>query len=125
VTPTRAFARYWIAGNQGQCRHDVVNGELQASLRRLAYNAAKSGVLNLTEGLARSLRSRHSCERHRPGFFIGYRTGTPHRREDGRADGARQGHHRPHSLRRFGEKSELRGAVIFLISDAASGFVTV
>jgi NAD(P)-dependent dehydrogenase (short-subunit alcohol dehydrogenase family) len=60
-----------------------------------------------------------------PGFFIGHQNRallidekTGELTERGKAIIA----HTPFG--RFGEKSELCGAVIFLISDAASGFVT-
>jgi NAD(P)-dependent dehydrogenase (short-subunit alcohol dehydrogenase family) len=127
VTPTRAFARYWIAkGIKGS----IITMSSMTSYKPLsgtwAYGAAKSGVLNLTEGLAKELAP-HGIRVNgiAPGFFIGNqnrallideKTGdlTPR----GRAIIART------PFGRFGEKSELRGAVIFLISEAASGFVT-
>jgi len=127
VTPTRVFARYWI--DRG-IRGNVVMIASMAGYRPLsgvwAYDAAKAGVLNLTAGLARELAP-HGIRVNgiAPGFFIGNqnrallideKTGELTAR--GKAIIARTpfGH--------FGEKSELRGAVIFLVSDAASGFVT-
>ena len=127
VTPTRAFARYWIAkGIKG----NVIMMSSMASYKPLsgvwAYDTAKSGVLNLTEGLAKELAP-HGIRVNgiAPGFFIGHqnrallideKTGELTAR--GKAILART------PFGRFGEKSELRGAVIFLISDKASGFVT-
>jgi len=127
VTPTRVFARYWI--DKG-IRGNVIMMSSMASYKPLsgvwAYSAAKSGVLNLTEGLAKELAP-HGIRVNgvAPGFFIGYqnrallideKTGELTAR--GKAILART------PFGRFGEKSELRGAVIFLISDAASGFIT-
>jgi NAD(P)-dependent dehydrogenase (short-subunit alcohol dehydrogenase family) len=127
VTPTRAFARYWIAkGIKG----NVINMSSMASYVPLsgvwAYDAAKAGVLNLTEGLAKEFAP-HGIRVNglAPGFFIGHqnkallideKTGdlTPR----GKAIVA----HTPFG--RFGDKAELRGAAIFLASDAASAFVT-
>jgi NAD(P)-dependent dehydrogenase (short-subunit alcohol dehydrogenase family) len=127
VTPTKAFARYWIAGG---IKGNVILMSSMASYKPLsgvwAYGAAKSGVLNLTEGLAKELAP-HGIRVNgiAPGFFIGHqnrallideKTGELTAR--GKEIIART------PFGRFGEKSELRGAVIFLISDAASGFVT-
>ncbi|MDA8125171.1 MAG: SDR family oxidoreductase [Deltaproteobacteria bacterium] len=127
VTPTKAFARYWIArGIKG----NVVMMASMTSYKPLsgvwAYDAAKSALLNLTEGLAKELAPQGiRVNGIAPGFFIGNqnrallideKTGEPTAR--GKAILART------PFGRFGEKSELRGAVIFLISDRASGFVT-
>ncbi len=127
VTPTRVFARYWIAkGIPG----DVINMTSMTSYKGLsgvwAYNAAKAGVLNLNEGLARELAP-HGIRVNAiaPGFFIGHQnrallideaTGglTPR----GKAIIGKT------PFGRFGEKEELCGAVLFLASRAASGFVT-
>jgi len=127
VTPTRAFARYWIArGIKG----NVIMMSSMSSYKTLsgvwAYSAAKSGVFNLTQGLAKELAP-HGIRVNgiAPGFFIGYQNRalliddkTGGLTERGKAILART------PFGRFGEKSELRGAVIFLISDAASGFIT-
>jgi len=127
VTPTRAFARYWIArGINGS----IINLSSMASYKPLsgvwAYDAAKSGVLNLTAGLTKEFAP-HGIRVNgiAPGFFIGQQTKallmdevTCDLAERGRAIIART------PFGRFGEKSELRGAVIFLASDCASGFVT-
>jgi NAD(P)-dependent dehydrogenase (short-subunit alcohol dehydrogenase family) len=127
VIPTRVFASYWIARN---IRGNVIAMSSMTSYKPLsgvwAYNAAKSGVLNLTEGLAKELAP-HGIRVNgiAPGFFLGNqnrtllideKTGEPTAR--GKAILSRT------PFGRFGETRELRGAVIFLISEAASGFVT-
>jgi NAD(P)-dependent dehydrogenase (short-subunit alcohol dehydrogenase family) len=127
VTPTRVFAKYWIAkGIKG----DVINMTSMTSYKGLSgvwgYNAAKAGVLNLNEGLARELAPQGiRVNAIAPGFFLGYQnrallideaTGglTPR----GKMIISRT------PFGRFGDKAELCGAVIFLASRAASGFVT-
>lgn len=127
VTPTRVFARYWIAG---KIKGNVILMSSMASYKPLsgvwAYNAAKSGVLNLTEGLAKELAP-HGIRVNgiAPGFFIGHQNRAlliDEKTGELTARGKAILAHTPFG--RFGDKSELRGAVIFLISDAASGFVT-
>lgn len=127
VTPTRAFASYWISkGVKG----DVINMTSMASYKGLsgvwAYNAAKAGVLNLNEGLARELAP-HGIRVNAiaPGFFIG------HQNRALLIDAATGGLTARGKtvigktpFGRFGEREELCGAVLFLASRAASGFVT-
>jgi len=126
VTPTRAFAKYWIAkGIKG----NVINISSMSSYVPLsgiwAYDAAKSGVLNLTMGLAKEFAP-HGIRVNgiAPGFFIGHQNRALLLDEKGEltARGRSIIAHTPYG--RFGEKSELRGAVLFLASEAASGFVT-
>ena len=91
-----------------------------------AYNAAKAGVLNLNEGLARELAP-HGIRVNAiaPGFFIGYQNRALLIDE---ATGGLTARGKtiigktPFGL--FGEKEELCGAVLFLASRTASGFVT-
>jgi NAD(P)-dependent dehydrogenase (short-subunit alcohol dehydrogenase family) len=127
VTPTRAFARYWI---EKGVRADVINMTSMASYKGLSgvwgYNAAKAGVLNLNEGLARELAP-HGIRVNAiaPGFFIGYQNRALLIDE---ATGGLTARGKTiigkTPFGRFGEKEELCGAVLFLASRAASGFVT-
>jgi len=127
VTPTRAFARYWIAkGIKGS----VINMSSMGSYVPLsgiwAYDAAKAGVLNLTAALAKELAP-HGIRVNgiAPGFFVGHQNKAlliDEKTGDLTARGKSIVARTPYG--RFGEKSELRGAAIFLSSEAASGFVT-
>jgi NAD(P)-dependent dehydrogenase (short-subunit alcohol dehydrogenase family) len=127
VTPTRAFARYCIAkGIKGS----VINMSSMASYVPLsgvwAYGASKAGVLNLTMALAKELAP-HGIRVNgiAPGFFIGHQNKAlliDEKTGDLTARGKSIIAHTPFG--RFGEKEELRGAVLFLASEAASGFVT-
>ena len=127
VTPTRAFARYWI---ERKLSGTVVNMSSMTSYKPLsgvwAYDAAKAGVLNLTEGLAKELAPYGiRVNGIAPGFFIGNQNKALLIDEEtggltarGKSIIART------PFGRFGDKDELRGAVIFLASGKASGFVT-
>ena len=91
-----------------------------------AYDAAKAGVLNLTMAIAKELApNKIRVNAIAPGFSLGKqnkallideKTGKPTDR--GRA----VINHTPFG--RFGEPDDLSGAVVFLASKAASGFVT-
>ena len=127
VTPTRVFSRHWIAKGIKGC---VINMSSMSSYVPLsgiwAYNAAKAGVLNLTAALAKELAP-HGIRVNgiAPGFFIGNQNKAlliDEATGDLTARGKAIIAHTPFA--RFGEKSELRGATIFLASDSASGFVT-
>ena len=126
VTPTRAFARYWIAGG---IKGNVIMMSSMASYKPLsgvwAYDAAKAGILNLTEALAKELAP-HGVRVNgiAPGFFIGNQNRALLIDEKGELTARGKAILARTPFGRFGEKSELRGAVIFLVSNAASGFVT-
>ncbi len=127
VIPTRAMVRRWIAAG---IRGAIINMTSMTSYKPLsgtwAYGAAKAGVLNLTEALAKELAP-HGIRVNAiaPGFFVGNqnrallfdeKTGelTPR----GKAIIART------PFGRFGKYEEIWGAVLYLASDSAAGFVT-
>lgn len=127
VTPTRVLARRWIEKGAHGC---VINMTSMTSYKGLsgtwAYDAAKAGVLNLNEALAKELAP-HGIRVNAiaPGFFVGHqnrallmdeRTGELTAR--GKAIIART------PFGRFGDMAELHGAALFLASERAAGFVT-
>lgn len=126
VTPTRVFARYWIGRG---IRGSVITIPSMGSYRALsgiwAYDAAKAAVLNLTAGLAKELAP-HGIRVNgiAPGFFIGQQNRTLLLDEQGGLTARGKDIVARTPFGRFGEKAELRGAAIFLASEAASGFVT-
>jgi NAD(P)-dependent dehydrogenase (short-subunit alcohol dehydrogenase family) len=127
MLPTKVLCRHWIA--QGQ-KGSVINLCSMSSYVPLsgvwAYDAAKAGVLNLTMAAAKEFAP-HGIRVNAiaPGFFVGKqnrallideKTGSLTQR--GKDIVART------PFGRFGEPGDLPGAVIFLASEKASGFVT-
>jgi NAD(P)-dependent dehydrogenase (short-subunit alcohol dehydrogenase family) len=127
VIPTRVFAKYWIARGIKGC---VINMTSMTSYKALsgtwAYNAAKSGVLNLNEALAKELAP-HGIRVNAiaPGFFVGNQNRAlliDEKTGDLTARGKSIIARTPFG--RFGKHEELWGAALFLASDHAAGFVT-
>ncbi len=127
MVPTRIFAAYWI---KSKIRGGIINMTSMASYIPLsgvwAYDAAKAGVFNLTQASAKEFAP-HGIRVNAiaPGFFVGkqnrallYDEKTGELTERGKAIIA----HTPYG--RFGETNELAGALLFLASPKASGFVT-
>ncbi|HTI73226.1 MAG TPA: SDR family oxidoreductase [Candidatus Limnocylindria bacterium] len=93
--------------------------------RVVAYSAAKAGVLSLTQFLSREWASQGvRVNSITPGFFPAEQNRKLLFKEDGSPTPRAESilNHTP--MRRFGEASELAGAVVFLASHAASSFVT-
>ncbi len=127
MIPSRVFARAWIsAGIKGS----IINMTSMTSYKPLsgtwAYGAAKAGVLNLTEGLAKELAPYGiRVNAIAPGFYVGnqnrallFDTATGELTPRGKAIIART------PFGRFGEFDELWGAALYLASPKAAGFVT-
>jgi NAD(P)-dependent dehydrogenase (short-subunit alcohol dehydrogenase family) len=127
VVPTKVVARRWI---EKGVRGSIINIASMSSYVPLsgvwAYGAAKAGVLNLTMACAKEFAP-HGIRVNAiaPGFFLGKqnrallvdeRSGKL--TERGRAVIGRT------PFGRFGDAGELAGAVLFLSSAGASGFVT-
>jgi len=127
MVPTKVIATYWI---EKKIKGTIINLTSMTSYNPLsgvwAYDAAKAGVLNLTQGAANEF-ARYGIRVNAiaPGFFLGKQNKallvdakTGEYTERGRAIIA----HTPFG--RFGETEELIGATLFLASNKASGFVT-
>jgi NAD(P)-dependent dehydrogenase (short-subunit alcohol dehydrogenase family) len=127
MVPTKVVCRHWIERKQKGC---IINMASMSSYIPLsgvwAYDAAKAGVMNLTMAAAKEFAP-HGIRVNAlaPGFFIGKqnrallideKTGDLTQR--GRDVISRT------PMGRFGEPSDLAGAVVFLSSENASGFVT-
>ena len=127
MIPTKVVAAYWI---ERKIKGSIINMTSMSSYLPLsgvwAYGAAKSAVLNLTQASAKEFAP-HGIRVNAiaPGFFIGKQNRallidekTGGLTDRGKAIIA----HTPFG--RFGEARELAGALLFLASDKASGFVT-
>jgi NAD(P)-dependent dehydrogenase (short-subunit alcohol dehydrogenase family) len=127
MVPTKVIAAYWI---EKKIKGSIINLTSMTSYSPLsgvwAYDAAKAGVLNLTQGAANEFAPYGiRVNAIAPGFFLGKQNRallvdekTGEHTERGRAIIA----HTPFG--RFGKIEELIGATLFLDSDRASGFVT-
>lgn len=90
-----------------------------------AYSAAKAGISNFTQWLAVHFAPCHiRCNAIAPGFFVTHQNRALLFTEDGTPT-ARTGKILSATpQKRFGEVSDLIGTLLWLASDAASGFVT-
>ncbi|MBN2552450.1 MAG: SDR family oxidoreductase [Spirochaetales bacterium] len=127
MIPTKVFAAYWI---ERKIEGAIINMASMASYVPLsgvwAYDAAKAGVFNLTQAAAKEFAP-HGIRVNAiaPGFFVGkqnrdllYDAKTGELTDRGKDIISRT----PYG--RFGETEELAGALLFLASPKAAGFVT-
>ncbi len=128
VIPTKIFAAHWI---ERGVKGSIINLASMTSYLPLSgvwsYNAAKSAVKNLTEGCAREFAP-HGIRVNgiAPGFFLGHQNKALLVKNEATGELTDRGQsiidHTPFG--RFGERSELEGATVFLASDKAAGFIT-
>lgn len=127
MVPTKVMAAYWM---EQQIRGSIINLTSMTSYKPLsgvwAYDAAKAGVLNLTQAAANELAPYGiRVNAIAPGFFLGKQN------QDLLID-KKSGHLTPRGqaiidatpYKRFGSVEELAGVTLFLASRQASGFVT-
>ncbi|RLD31041.1 MAG: short-chain dehydrogenase [Bacteroidetes bacterium] len=128
MIPTQILASYWI---KNKVKGSIINVASAASYIPLsgvwAYDAAKSAVLNLTMGAAKEFAPYEiRVNGIAPGFFIGHQNrGLLYEDYENKKLSDRGKaiiNHTPYN--RFGETEDLYGAVVFLASSKASGFIT-
>ncbi|MBP3954547.1 SDR family oxidoreductase [Gemmata sp. G18] len=125
LLPCQIFGEKMVAAGRGS----VVNIASMASItplsRVVAYSASKAAVLNLTLWLAREWATKGvRVNAISPGFFPAEQNRRMLLKDDGTYTERGQAivSHTP--MGRFGSAEELAGAVIWLASQRASGFVT-
>lgn len=127
VYPTRVFARYLAARQEG-CILNISSMAAYDALSRVAgYGAAKSAVSNFTKWLAAEMATKYGDKIRvnalAPGFFIGKQNRTALLNPDGSLTERSVKVLAKTPMKRFGDITELNGAAQFLCSAAAS-FVT-
>jgi len=126
VVPTKVVAGRWV---ERKMKGSIVNLCSMASYIPLsgiwAYDAAKAATLNLTMATAKELAP-HGIRVNAlaPGFFIGKQNRDLLLDKEGNLTERGRSIVSRTPLQRFGEVAELAGAVLFLASERASGFVT-
>src|SRR5262245_38141412 len=125
LLPCQIFGETMVAAGKGS----VINIASMASIlplsRVVAYSASKAAVLNLTQWLAREWATKGvRVNAISPGFFPAEQNRRMLLKDDGTYTERGQAiiGHTP--MGRFGSAEELAGAVIWLASPKASGFVT-
>lgn len=128
VIPLKQFAKRWI---ESGTEASVINLASMTSYKALsgvwAYNAAKSAVLNLTEGAAKEFAPKGiRVNGIAPGFFLGYQNRSLLIKNDETGELTDRGSaiisRTPFG--RFGKMEDIEGATLFLASNRASGFIT-
>jgi NAD(P)-dependent dehydrogenase (short-subunit alcohol dehydrogenase family) len=125
LLPCQEFGPLMVARGKGSIIN-IASAASHVPISRVpAYSAAKAAVLNLSQFLAREWAPRNvRVNTITPGFFPGAQNRRLLFNEDGTPTARARSilGHTP--MGRLGEPEELMGAVIFLASSRASGFVT-
>lgn len=125
LLPCQVWGKAMIARGGGSIINIASLGGMIPLSRVVAYSAAKAAVLNLTLFLSREwAQSGVRVNAISPGFFPAEQNKSLLFNPDGSYSprGEQIIAHTP--MRRFGRAEELAGAVVFLASSQASGFVT-
>lgn len=125
LLPSQVFGKSMVAAGQGSIINIASMAGMLPLSRVVAYSAAKSAVINLTQFLAREWASAGiRVNAISPGFFPAEQNRKLLFNDDGSYSdrGGQIIGHTP--MARFGEPHELAGAVVWLASHNAASFVT-
>jgi hypothetical protein len=125
LIPCQVFGREMARQGRGAIVNFASMNSYRPLSRNLAYAISKAGVVNFTLWLAAYLAPAGiRVNAVAPGFFVNDRSRQILMTDDGglTARGQNVMAHTP--LRRFGEASDLLGAVCWLLDDQRAGFVT-
>lgn len=126
VVPSKIMAKYWIQNNLSG---NIINMASMASYIPLsgvwAYDAAKSAIRNLTMAMAKEFaKYKIRVNAIAPGFFVTNQNYNLLYDEKGELTERGKEILRRTPMERFGNTDELIGALLFLLDNNASGFVT-
>ena len=125
LLPCQVFGAAMVAAGKGSIINIASISSILPLSRVVAYSAAKAAVLNLTQWLAREWATQGvRVNAITPGFFPAEQNRRMLLKDDGTYTerGQQIIGHTP--MGRFGDASELAGAVVWLASQRAAGFVT-
>ena len=125
LLPSQVFGETMVAAGRGSIINIASISSILPLSRVVAYSASKAAVLNFTQWLAREWATKGvRVNAITPGFFPAEQNRRMLLKEDGTYTERGQAiiGHTP--MGRFGEASELAGAVVWLAAPKASGFVT-
>ena len=125
LLPSQIFGEMMVAAGKGSIINVASMSSIIPLSRVVAYSASKAAVLNLTLWLAREWATKGvRVNAISPGFFPAEQNRRMLLKDDGTYTerGASIVGHTP--MGRFGSAEELAGAVVWLASPRASGFVT-
>jgi len=125
LLPSQVFGETMVAAGKGSIINIASMSSIIPLSRVVAYSASKAAVLNLTLWLAREWATKGvRVNAISPGFFPAEQNRRMLLKDDGTYTERGQSivGHTP--MGRFGEAKELAGAVVWLASSKASGFVT-